>query len=112
MVMLTDSEQRFLADWEIKRQQKRGGFNFGLGMRLGIFMFVAVIINLVTGWHKRAAMAFNGSSSTLLVIIVAGVAIVVFMSMFSQRYQWEQKEQRYQELAAKRKALEEKKENI
>src|SRR5687767_2034503 len=104
--MLTDSEQRFLADWEVKRQQKRGGFNFGLGLRLGVFMFVAILINLATGWHKKAAMAFNGSSSTLLVIIIAGVAVVVFMSMFSQRYQWEQKEQRYQELQAKLKAEE------
>lgn len=110
--MLTDSEQRFLTDWEVKRQHKRGGLNFGLGMRLGIFMFIAVMINLVTGWHKKAAMAFNGSSSTLLVIIIAGVAIVVFMSMFSQRYQWEQKEQRYQELLAKLKASEKNSQNI
>lgn len=101
--MLTDSEQRFLADWEVKRQQKQGGFNFGLGMRLGTFMVIAVLINLVTGWHKKATMAFNGSSSTLLVILIAGVAIVVFMSMFSQRYQREQNEQRYQELLAKQK---------
>lgn len=90
-----------MADWEQKRQRKRGGFNFAFGLRLGVFMVLAVLINMVTGWHKKAAMAFNGSSSTLLVILIAGVAIVVFMSLFSQRYQWEQKEQHYQELKAK-----------
>lgn len=90
-----------MTDWEVQRLQKRGGFNFGLGLRLGVFMVLAVLINLATGWHKKAAMAFNGSSSTLLMIIIAGVAIVVFMSAFSQRYQWEQKEQRYQELKAR-----------
>ena len=90
-----------MADWEVKRLQKRGGFNFGLGLRLGVFMVLAVFINLATGWHKKAAMAFNGSASTLLVILIACVAIVVFMSVFSQRYQWEQKEQQYQELKAR-----------
>ena len=102
-MMLTDSEKRFLTDWELKRKGKRPAFNFGLGLRLGIFMGVALLLNLVTGWHKKAAMAFNGSASVLLAIIVAIVAIVVFMSYFSQRHQWEQNEQRYHELKAKQK---------
>lgn len=104
--MLTDDEQRFLADWEVQRQQKSGGFHFGLGMRLGAFISLAVIVNLLTGWHKKAAMAINGNASVLLAIIIAAVAIVVFMSFFSQQYQREQKEQRYQELKAKQKRTE------
>jgi len=99
--MLTDSEQRFLADWEVARLKKKGGFNYGLGLRLGIYMVIALLLNLVTGWHKKAAMAINGNSSVVLVIIIAAVAIVIFMAAFSQQYQWEQKEQRYQELKAK-----------
>lgn len=104
--MLTDSEQRFLADWEVKRQHKKGGFNFGVGLRMGVFMAVALLINLATGWHKKAAMTINGNASVVLVVIIAAVAIVVFMSVFSQQYQWEQKEQRYQELKAKQKVVE------
>lgn len=103
--MLTDSEQRFLADWEVARLKKRGSFNYGLGLRLGIYMVLALMLNLVTGWHKKAAMAINGNSSVVLVIVIAAVAIVVFMAAFSQQYQWEQKEQRYQELRAKEERL-------
>lgn len=99
--MLTDHEKRFIADWEVKRLQKKRGFNFGLGLRLGAFMVLALLLNLATGWHKKAAMAINGNASVILVIVIASVAIVVFMSVFSQQYQWEQKEQRYQELKAK-----------
>ena len=104
--MLTDSEQRFLADWEATRQNKKGAFNYGLGLRLGVFMAIALLLNLATGWHKKAAMAINGNASVVLVIIIAAVAIVVFMAAFSQQYQWEQKEQRYQELKAKQKNFE------
>jgi len=99
--MLTDSEQRFLADWELKRQGKKPTFNYGLGLRLGAFMSIALLLNLAAGWHKRAVMAFNGSSSVMIAIIIAIIAIVVFMSYFSQNYKWEQNEQRYQELKAK-----------
>jgi predicted anti-sigma-YlaC factor YlaD len=101
--MLTNDENKFLAHWAVQRTKKRrAGFN--VGFPLGVLMVLGIFINIVTGWHKQAAAALRSDSSTILVIVLAAVAIVVFMSVFASRYQWEQKEQRYQELLAKQKA--------
>ena len=98
MSMLTDKEKQFLKDWEVKRLQKKKMFNFTLAVPLGVLAVLAIFANLVTGWHVRATMAISSNTSVILVIMVAAIAIVLFISIFAGRYQWEQNEQRYQEL--------------
>ena len=71
-----------------------------------IVVVLALFINIVTGWHKKALMVLRANTSMVLLVLLAAVAIVVFFTVFSSRYQREQKEQRYQELLAKKKAWE------
>jgi heme/copper-type cytochrome/quinol oxidase subunit 2 len=104
--MLTPKEEEFIKYWEVKRQQKRSIFKFTMGLPLGVIIVLALFVNMLTGWHKGAAMALQNNTSVVLVIIVAAIAIVVFMTVFSSHYQREQNEQRYQELLAKRKRAE------
>ena len=104
--MLTTEEQQFLKYWETKRLQKGRGFQFTLGLPLGVLIVFALFINILTGWHKRAAMVINSDASLIIVVLVAAIAIVIFITAFSKKYQREQKEQRYLELIAKRDALE------
>jgi hypothetical protein len=103
--MLTKEEQQFLDYWAVQRTKKRR-FAFNVGFPLGVLMVFGIFISIVTGWHKQAAMALRSDSSTILVIVLAGVAIVVFMSVFAARYQQEQHEQRYKELLVKKAAAE------
>jgi hypothetical protein len=104
--MLTPDEQRFIEYWEVERLRKHRIFNLATGLRLGVFIVVAIFINIITGWHKRAAMVIGGNSSVIFVILVAAIGIVVFISAFSAQYQREQKEQQYKELLAKKERLE------
>jgi hypothetical protein len=104
--MLTKEEEQFLKDWEVRRLQKKKAFNFTLGLPLGVVIVLALFVNILTGWHKQAAMAIQKNTSVILVVLIAAVAIVVFMTVFSTHYQREQNEQRYQELLAKKAAAE------
>jgi hypothetical protein len=104
LTMLTSQEEQFLQSWEKERGKKRSVFNYTFGLRVGVFIIVLVVISILTGWHKRAAMVLRSNSSFILVIVIALISIVAFMSLFSSRYQWEKKEQQYKELLAKKAA--------
>jgi hypothetical protein len=67
---------------------------------------LAIFVNIITGWHKRAAMVIGSNSSVIFVILIAAIGIVLFISAFSAQYQREQKEQQYKELLAKKERLE------
>ena len=103
--MLTKEEQQFLDYWSVQRTKKRKSA-FTLGFPLAVLIVLGIFISIVTGWHKEATMELRSDSSTILVIVVAAIAIVVFITVFSIRYQWEQREQRYKELLAKKKKAE------
>jgi uncharacterized membrane protein YoaK (UPF0700 family) len=103
--MLTKEEQQFLDYWAVQRTKKRR-LAFNVGFPIGVLIVFGIFISIVTGWHKQAAITLRSDSSTILVIVLAAIAIVVFMSVFAARYQKEQHEQRYKELLAKKAASE------
>lgn len=102
-IMLSSDDQRFVDYWRVQRTKKRK-LGYNIGFRLGVFIVAGIFISLITGWHKSAMAALRSDSSTVLVIVVAALLIVGFISVFAGRYQWEQREQRYQELLAKQGA--------
>ena len=101
--MLTKDEQQFLDDWSVQRTRKRKA-GATLGFRLAVLVVLGIFISIITSWHKAAMMELRSDSSTILVIVIAAVAIVIFITVFAGRYQWEQREQRYKELVAKKRA--------
>ena len=100
--MLTENEKMFIAYWKQNRdKQKRFFKQLALGLPLGLLFAVAMFINLVSGWYKRATMVFNSYPSLpslILVLIVAVLLIVVFVSVYSVKHKWDLNEQRYREL--------------
>ncbi|HEX2534947.1 MAG TPA: hypothetical protein VHK69_14480 [Chitinophagaceae bacterium] len=101
---LTSEEQEFMRYWEANRERKSRPF--GSLSRYGI-LFASLIalftlVNLATGWHKKAEMVWLADPSIIFVLVLAIVGIIAFMTYFTNRYQFEQYEQRYQELQAKR----------
>jgi hypothetical protein len=58
--------------------------------------------NFLSGWYGKADKELRRHSSLVIVILVAAIAIVVFMVIFTARHKWEQNEAAYEELLNKR----------
>jgi len=104
-VMLTPEEQKFIDYWKHNRDKQKKFFKqLALGLPLGLLFAAALFINLISGWYKRATMVFNSYpslSSLILVLIVAMLLIVVFISVYSVKHRWDLNEQRYRELVGR-----------
>lgn len=96
--MLSEEEKAFMVFWEQNRKRQKKVMNqLLLGLPLGLLLSLPIIINYLSGWHKRAVMVGNAQSNPL-VLIIAVLAIAVFFSIFHKRHKWEMNEQRYQSL--------------
>ena len=101
--MLTKEEEDFIAYWAANREKKKKSiWQFSFGLPLGVMIVLLLFVNIVSGWYKRADMVLRSHSSLIITILIAAIGIVIFISVFSARYQWEQSEQRYLELLYKK----------
>ena len=108
--MLTKDELEFINYWSVNREQQRSlKYQLRSGMPLGILFIITVLIIVLSGWYKRAAMILNGSSY-IITIMIALLIVAVGFAVFYKRAQWDRKEQYYLELAAKKKKQEKNKE--
>ena len=103
--MLTPREEMFLKYWEANRgRQKKLVYQLLVGLPFGLFIGVLVIANFFSGWYKRAEMIAN-SQFNPMVLYLAAALIAIFFAVFSKKFQWDQQEQRYRELMAKKQKL-------
>jgi hypothetical protein len=98
--MLTEQEKDFIEFWEKNRvARKRWVRQLSVGLPLGVSLVLASVTNLFAGWYSRAQMVlFREQSSLILILVIAAVATVLFIVIFSARHRWEMNEQRYLEL--------------
>lgn len=89
--------------WAAQRLQKKKTLKqFSIGLPLGAMIVLALFVNVVSGWHKKAAIVLKSNGSIIITVLVAAVGIVVFMTIFSRNHHWDLYEQRYQELLQKK----------
>lgn len=101
--MLTKLEEDFFNYWQQQRLRKKQFLRkFSIGLPFAVFIAAAIFINLVSGWYKKADMEIRSQGSLIIVIIIAVLAIVVFITIFAARHKWDQNEQYYQELLQKK----------
>jgi membrane protein implicated in regulation of membrane protease activity len=106
--MLSVEEEAFIEYWKANREkQKRTFRQFLLGIPLALLFVIPIVINFFFGWYKRAAMMANTSDFNPGVLLLALIIIVVFIAIFSRKFRWEQNEQRYIELLARKQKQEE-----
>lgn len=99
--MLSENEKKFIDYWEVKRQEnKLNPFFFFSGFAGGLAIGFLVIIAIGIGWYKRATMEAN-SMLNPVVLIVAIIAISIFIAFFYNSFKYEQNEQLYSELKKK-----------
>lgn len=108
--MLTEEEEAFIIYWESNREkQKRTFRQFLMGIPIALLFVIPIGINFFSGWYKRATMISSTSDFNPGVLLLAMVLIVVFIAIFSRKFKWDQYEQRYIELLAKKKRQDESK---
>lgn len=104
--MLNEEEARFVEYWTKNRlNQKKFLKQLAIGLPIGVLFAVAIFINFISGWYKRATMVFStypSVRSLILVLLLAVLLIVVFISVFSVKVKWERNEQRYRELISRK----------
>jgi membrane protein YdbS with pleckstrin-like domain len=106
--MLTEEEQAFINYWKLNREkQKRTFRQFLVGIPVALLFVIPIAINFFSGWYKRASMISRTSDFNPGVLILALILIVVFIAIFSRKFKWDQYEQRYVELLARKKREEE-----
>ena len=100
--MLSKEEQDFIKYWEQNRSKQKLFFKqLTIGLPFGVLFAIAMVLNFSTGWDKRVAeltKTYPSFKSLVLVLLVALLGIVVFVSVFSVKVKWEKYEQRYKEL--------------
>jgi len=100
--MFSKEEQDFINYWEKNRgKQKKFFKQLAIGLPFGVLFAVAMFLNFTSGWDKRVesiTKTYPSIKSLILVLIIAVLAIVVFISVFSVKVKWEKYEQRYREL--------------
>jgi heme/copper-type cytochrome/quinol oxidase subunit 2 len=102
--MLTKHEKSFMEYWEQnKDSQKKFMKQLMIGLPVGSVFAIAIFLNFISGWNKKASMEFSANASLIPVLLIAAIIITVFISVFSVKYKWEMNEQKYMELKAKMK---------
>jgi len=103
--MFSKEEQDFIKYWEENRvKRKRFVKQIALGLPFGVLFAVAMFLNFTSGWDKRVesiTKTYPSFKSLIIVLLIAILAIVVFISVFSAKVKWEKYEQRYRELLSR-----------
>ena len=102
-LMLTPQEEQFIQYWQQNRDREKKLFRqLLIGLPSGMLLAIGIVASVVTGqWYQRADMVAN-SELNPNVLIIAVLAIIVFIAIFYKKFQWEQKEQLYKELLSKK----------
>lgn len=105
LFMLSKEEQEFVKYWEQNRnKQKRFFKQIAIGLPFGVLFALAMFLNFSSGWDKRVleiTKTYPSFKSLVIVLLVALLGIVVFVSVFSVKVRWEKYEQRYRELLSR-----------
>jgi membrane protein implicated in regulation of membrane protease activity len=101
--MLTPQEQQFIEYWQQNRDREKKIFRqLLIGLPVGMLLAIGIIASLVTAqWYQQADMVAN-SKLNPKVLLIAILAIIVFIAIFYKKFQWDQKEQLYKELLSKK----------
>ncbi|MCH5597002.1 hypothetical protein [Niabella ginsengisoli] len=97
--MYTKEEEAFIKYWEVNRTKKKRLFRrILLGLPAGMVLMIAILLNFMSGWYKRASMIANADPSLFIILLIAGIIIVAFTGVFSSYHKWDINETRYKEL--------------
>jgi amino acid transporter len=99
---MTPEEQKFFNYWKEQRLHKKKFLRkLSIGLPVAVLAALFFVINLFSGWYKKATMQLNSDPSVIIVILVALIGIVIFITIFSAHHRWDRNETLFQELLKK-----------
>src|SRR5215213_4976536 len=97
--MLSQHDEDFLRYWSVQRLKKKQFLRkTSIGLPLAVLIVSALLINFLSGWYTEADKIIRSNSSVIIVVLIAVLGIVVFITVFSASHKWDQNEQHYHEL--------------
>jgi heme/copper-type cytochrome/quinol oxidase subunit 2 len=106
--MLTPEEEKFVQYWGEQRQNRKAFLRrFSLVLPTVSVLTLVFFANFLSGWYGKADRELHRHSSVILAILIAVVAIIVFVAIFTARHKWEQNESEYASLMKKKTASKE-----
>jgi heme/copper-type cytochrome/quinol oxidase subunit 2 len=93
--MLTKEDENFLKYWSVQREKKRTFYGMAsVGFRLGVFIVIGLALSLFAAkFSRKANPVLENNTSLIITVMIAGLAIVFFITYFSAQHKWD-----YQEL--------------
>lgn len=101
---IQEENEGFIQYWEANRLRKKKVWRqLSVGLPMAVALVVTILINMISNWNKQAELVLKKEQSSLIIVLIAAcLGIVVFIVIFSARHRWDQNEQHYKELLAKR----------
>ena len=101
--MLTKEEEDFIAYWSKARQNKKKFLKkASIGLPLGVLVALGLAASLVAAWyHRKANPILHDYAALIITVMIAGVAIALFITIFAAHHKWDQNELFYEELMAR-----------
>ena len=102
--MLTKKEEDFLRYWTEARQHKKKFLRkASIGLPLGVLVALGLAASLIAAvYHRKANPILHDYATLIITVMVAGVAISFFITVFAAHHKWDQNELYYQELMARK----------
>jgi hypothetical protein len=100
--MITDEEEKFYQYWSQTRKTYKTSLRPYLkGLSIGFAIGVGILLTIYQGWYTRANMQANTVLNPYLFLSAISM-VAFFMAFIYRNYQWEQQEQRFQIISAKK----------
>ena len=104
--MLTTQEEAFLKYWtEARNDKKKFLRKASIGLPLGVLIVLGLAGSLVAAYfHRKANPILHDYAGVVITVMIAGVAIAFFITLFAAHHKWDQNELYYGELMARKEA--------
>jgi hypothetical protein len=103
-IMLTKEDENFLKYWSEQRNRKSVFFGTAsVGFRWSIIIIIGLAASLFAAkFSRKANPVLANDPSMIITVLIAGIAIVFFITYFTGQHKWDQNELHYQELLKKK----------
>ena len=102
--MLTKEDENFLKYWSEQREKKRPFLGMAsVGFRWGVLIAIGLAASLFAAkFSRKANPVLENDASLIITVMIAGLAIVFFITYFTAQHKRDQNELHYQELLRKK----------
>ena len=113
-LMLKKEEEDFIRYWsEVRQNKKKFLRKASIGLPLGVLVALGLAGSLIAAmYHRKANPIIHDYTALIITVMIAGVAIAFFITLFAAHHKWDQNELYYHELMARKESEMQQKNNV